>query len=108
LTGTAGDTREISMSGNDNPYSNSFGQMSATASYGSAPAVSAAAPAPVAGGYIKDTTTAAFPCRRHPGIAQPAGAGRFLGAVVRPLQATDPCDRKVVNEAPVAGSSWSR
>ena len=42
-----------------------------------------------AGSYIKDTTTATFAARRHRGIAQAAGAGRFLGALVRSVQAAD-------------------
>ena len=57
------------MSGNDNPYAASYGnQMTATASYGGAPAQTpvtapAAAAAP-AGELIKETTTAQLHPRR--------------------------------------------
>ena len=47
------------MSGNDNPYSTSYGTMSATATYGGGAPQAASAPA-AAGSYIKDTTTANF------------------------------------------------
>ncbi|HTO30295.1 MAG TPA: thioredoxin [Pararhizobium sp.] len=48
------------MSGNDNPYSGSYGsQMTATASYGGAPAATPTATTPVAD-LIKETTTANF------------------------------------------------
>ena len=43
-----------------------------------------------ADGFVKDTTTQAFVKDVIEEFEAPAGAGRFLGAVVRPLQAAHP------------------
>ena len=58
---------------------------------------------------VKDVTTDGELCRRrHPGIAQAAGAGRFLGAVVRAVQAAAAGAGKGGRAPPAARSSWSR
>ena len=75
------------MSDKDNPFGGraaSIPPMSATAP----PSAAAHATAPAAAAAGREGRHDRELCRRrHPGIAQAAGAGRFLGAVVRPVQA---------------------
>ncbi|URK86828.1 thioredoxin domain-containing protein [Rhizobium sp. RCAM05350] len=90
------------MSGNDNPYAASYGnQMTATASYGTAPAQvpPAAAAATPAGELIKETTTANFTRDVLEASRQQPVLVDFWAPLVRPVQAADTGDRKVVTEA---------
>ena len=98
------------MSDKDNPYRRRRqASMPPMSSYGGTNATPHARLATaVAAAVVKDTTTASFRRRCHPGIAQAAGAGRFLGAVVRAVQAAAAGAGKGRSLPPAARSSWSR
>ncbi len=84
------------MTGNDNPYAGSFGnQMTASASFGGQPAA-AAAPGrrPDQGNDDRQLQQG-----RAGRLAPAACSRRFLGALVRTVQAADPVIEKVVTEA---------
>ena len=67
----------------------------------------AAAPAADAD-LIKDTTTQDFRRRRAGRVACTSGAGRFLGALVRPLQAAHARSWRRPSGRQAARCGWSR
>ena len=59
-------------------------------------------------GMIMDGDSAHVHAGRHRGVAHYAGAGRFLGNLVRPLQNPHACAGEGDSPPPAAGSGWSR